>query len=50
MDDTLMRQIVSPDNGWALDAASRYPTSEVVGVDISQMMIDYARAGQCSDS
>ena len=29
--------------GWALDTATHYSTSEVVGIDISHMMIDYAR-------
>ncbi len=30
--------------GWALQVALRYPEIEVVGVDISRMMIDYANA------
>jgi ubiquinone/menaquinone biosynthesis C-methylase UbiE len=29
--------------GWAIDVASKYPSSEVVGVDISHIMTDYAR-------
>lgn len=30
--------------GWALDVAYTYPDKEVVGIDISQQMIDYGRA------
>lgn len=30
--------------GWALDAAHAYPKTQVVGVDISEQMIHYARA------
>jgi predicted O-methyltransferase YrrM len=30
--------------GWALDVAFAYPDKEVVGIDISQTMINYARA------
>src|SRR5437867_767681 len=30
--------------GWALNVASAYPDIEVVGVDISKPMIEYARA------
>src|SRR5579875_281156 len=29
---------------WAVDAAYRYPDAEVIGVDISQLLVDYARA------
>jgi ubiquinone/menaquinone biosynthesis C-methylase UbiE len=29
--------------GWAIEAASKYPSCEVVGVDISHIMTDYAR-------
>src|SRR6266568_7112831 len=29
--------------GWALEVASTYPEIEVVGFDVSQAMIDYAR-------
>src|SRR5579864_773409 len=29
--------------GWAIAAATRYPSCEVVGVDISKLMTDYAR-------
>ena len=30
--------------GWALDVAYAYPEKEVVGIDVSQQMIDYANA------
>ena len=30
--------------GWALDAAFTYPESEVAGVDVSRLMVDYANA------
>jgi len=30
--------------GWVLDVAYAYPGKEIVGVDISQIMVDYARA------
>lgn len=30
--------------GWALNVATTYPSMEVVGVDISQLMIEYAQA------
>jgi len=30
--------------GWVLDVAFEYPQKEVVGIDISQQMIEYARA------
>src|ERR1700732_5215301 len=30
--------------GWALQVALRYPENEVVGIDISRTMIDYATA------
>src|SRR5437588_5676239 len=30
--------------GWTLDVAYTYPDKEVVGIDISQTMINYARA------
>jgi len=29
---------------WSLDLASRYPHAQVIGVDISKLMIDYAQA------
>lgn len=29
--------------GWALDTATKYPSCEVIGADISHTMIDYAR-------
>jgi ubiquinone/menaquinone biosynthesis C-methylase UbiE len=30
--------------GWAIEAAKTYPTMSLVGIDISEKMIDYARA------
>ena len=30
--------------GWALDVAHTYPDRKVVGIDISQTMLDYAHA------
>src|SRR5436853_117921 len=29
---------------WAIDAAKAYPTMSLVGIDISERMIDYARS------
>src|SRR5215469_15952383 len=43
-DGTRILDLACGPGDWALDTAARYPTSEVVGVDISQAMIDYSRA------
>ena len=37
-----MLDVACGPGGWALQAAFRYPEIEVVGLDISRMMIDYA--------
>src|SRR5215469_8612245 len=42
-DETRILDLACGPGDWVLDVASRYPTSEVVGVDISHAMIDYAR-------
>ena len=36
--------IASGPGGWVIDAAYKYPTANVVGIDISRIMIEYARA------
>src|SRR5712692_10065354 len=34
--------------GWVLDVAFEYPKTNVVGIDISRTMIEYAAAQACS--
>jgi SAM-dependent methyltransferase len=45
-DPTIFRQVLDVacgTGGWAIEAARMYPTMSLVGIDISERMIDYAR-------
>ena len=46
-DPTVFRRVLDVGcgtGGWIIEAAQTYPTMSLVGIDISQRMIEYARA------